>query len=162
MRVFHQNESCLSCLHPPSSYEGRREQGRQLSFWWKTLNLIGHYGTLLLCKYPSIDAVYQATLLRVLEPLFAKIRPPTHAKSNFENSRQTTISACFIVSLLFFLHWTTQEGKFSTCRKQNFWFFCLNQPETITKKRKSPLAWIRVFFSESQFGSRHPGHVRQP
>ena len=44
MRVFHQNESCLSCLHPPSSYEGRREQGRQLSFWWKTLNLIGHYG----------------------------------------------------------------------------------------------------------------------
>ena len=32
MRVFHQNESCLSCLHPPSSYEGRREQGRQLSF----------------------------------------------------------------------------------------------------------------------------------
>ena len=44
MRVFHQNESCLSCLHPPSSCEGRREQGRQLSFWWKTLNLIGHYG----------------------------------------------------------------------------------------------------------------------
>ena len=32
MRVFHQNESCLSCLHLPSSYEGRREQGRQLSF----------------------------------------------------------------------------------------------------------------------------------
>ena len=32
MRVFHQNESCLSCLHPPSCYEGRREQGRQLSF----------------------------------------------------------------------------------------------------------------------------------
>ena len=44
MRVFHQNESCLSCLHPPLSYERRREQGRQLSFWWKTLNLIGHYG----------------------------------------------------------------------------------------------------------------------
>ena len=43
MRVFHHNESCLSCLHPPSNYEGRREQGRQLSFWWKTLNLIGHY-----------------------------------------------------------------------------------------------------------------------
>ena len=32
MRVFHQKESCLSCLHPPSSYEGRRKQGRQLSF----------------------------------------------------------------------------------------------------------------------------------
>ena len=40
MRVFLQNESCLSCLHPPPSYEGR-----QLSFWWKTLNLIGHYGS---------------------------------------------------------------------------------------------------------------------
>ena len=24
IRVFHQNESCLSCLHPPLSYEGRR------------------------------------------------------------------------------------------------------------------------------------------
>ena len=33
MRVFHQNESRLSCLHPPSSYEGRREHGRLLSFW---------------------------------------------------------------------------------------------------------------------------------
>ena len=37
-------ESYLVCPHPPSSYEGRREQGRKLSFWWKTLNLIGHYG----------------------------------------------------------------------------------------------------------------------
>ena len=26
MRVFHQNESCLACRHPPSSYEGGREQ----------------------------------------------------------------------------------------------------------------------------------------
>ena len=26
MTVFHQNESCLSCPHPPSSYEGKREQ----------------------------------------------------------------------------------------------------------------------------------------
>ena len=43
--VSHQNESCLSCFHPPASYEGRREQGRQLSIWWKTNNLIGHYGT---------------------------------------------------------------------------------------------------------------------
>ena len=34
MRVFHQNESCISCLHPHSSYERRREQVRQLSFWW--------------------------------------------------------------------------------------------------------------------------------
>ena len=41
MRVFHQIESCLSCLHPPLSYEARREQGRQLSFDEK-LNLIGH------------------------------------------------------------------------------------------------------------------------
>ena len=32
VRVFHQNESCLSCPHPPLSYEGRREQNRQLSF----------------------------------------------------------------------------------------------------------------------------------
>ena len=23
---FHQNESCLACPHPPSSYEGGREQ----------------------------------------------------------------------------------------------------------------------------------------
>ena len=30
MRVFHQNESCLYCLHPPSSYDGRREQGAAL------------------------------------------------------------------------------------------------------------------------------------
>ena len=30
--VFHQNESYLSGLHPPSSYEGMREQGRLLSF----------------------------------------------------------------------------------------------------------------------------------
>ena len=44
VRVFHQNESCLSCPHPPLSYEGRREQKRQLSFCWKTLILIGHYG----------------------------------------------------------------------------------------------------------------------
>ena len=26
MRVFHQNESYLACPHPPSSYEGGREQ----------------------------------------------------------------------------------------------------------------------------------------
>ena len=26
MRVFHQNESCLTCPHPPLSYEGGREQ----------------------------------------------------------------------------------------------------------------------------------------
>ena len=32
IKTFHQNESCLSCPHPPSSYEGRREQGRLLSF----------------------------------------------------------------------------------------------------------------------------------
>ena len=43
MKNSHFN-SCLSCLLPPSSYEGRRELGRQLSFWWKTLKLIGHYG----------------------------------------------------------------------------------------------------------------------
>ena len=28
MRGFHQNESCLACPHPPSSYEGGREQVR--------------------------------------------------------------------------------------------------------------------------------------
>ena len=39
MRVSHQNESCLSCPHPPSSYEGGREQvgsshfDEKLSFW---------------------------------------------------------------------------------------------------------------------------------
>ena len=39
MRVFHQNESCLACPHPPSSYGGRREQegsshfDEKLSFW---------------------------------------------------------------------------------------------------------------------------------
>ena len=32
VRDFHQNESCPSYPHPPSSYEERREQGRQLSF----------------------------------------------------------------------------------------------------------------------------------
>ena len=53
MRICHQNESCLSCLHPPLSYEGRREQGRQLSFWWKTLNLIGHYGIFFLGPHPT-------------------------------------------------------------------------------------------------------------
>ena len=40
---FQQNESCPSCPQPPSSYEERREQGRQLSFWWNAVNLIGHY-----------------------------------------------------------------------------------------------------------------------
>ena len=44
VRVFHQNESCLSCPHPPLSYEGRREQKGSSHFWWKTLILIGHYG----------------------------------------------------------------------------------------------------------------------
>ena len=32
LRVFHQNESCLAWPHPPSSYEGRRVQRRQLLF----------------------------------------------------------------------------------------------------------------------------------
>ena len=51
--VSYQNESFsskwdLPCL-PPSSLElWRRERAsRQLSFWWKTLNLIGHYSTIL-------------------------------------------------------------------------------------------------------------------
>ena len=29
-------------VHPPTSYVGRTEQGRELSFWWKSLNLIWH------------------------------------------------------------------------------------------------------------------------
>ena len=36
VRVFHQNESCLSCPHPPLSYEGRRGSSHfdeKLSFW---------------------------------------------------------------------------------------------------------------------------------
>ena len=58
MRVFHQKESCLSCLHPPSSYEGRREQGRQLSIWWKTLILIlGSYD----CKVKKLQARFGST-----------------------------------------------------------------------------------------------------
>ena len=32
MRVFHQNESCLPCPHPPLSYEGRREQASSSHF----------------------------------------------------------------------------------------------------------------------------------
>ena len=48
MRVFHQNESCLPCPHPPSSYGGRMGARRQLSFLGKTLILIGHYGIRLL------------------------------------------------------------------------------------------------------------------
>ena len=48
--MSYQNERCLYCLHPPLSYEGRREEGRQLSLWWKTLNLIGHYGNCLSWK----------------------------------------------------------------------------------------------------------------
>ena len=32
MRVFHQNESCLACPHPPSSYEGGREQAGSYHF----------------------------------------------------------------------------------------------------------------------------------
>ena len=59
MRVFHQNESCLSCLNPPSSYEGRREQERQLSFWWKTLNLIGHYGNLRKLKFRLLADIFK-------------------------------------------------------------------------------------------------------
>ena len=45
MRVFHQNESCLACPHPPSSYEGWREQAGSSHFDGKTLILIGHYGS---------------------------------------------------------------------------------------------------------------------
>ena len=42
MRVFHQNESCLACHHPLSSYEGGREKegsshfDEKLSFWMDT------------------------------------------------------------------------------------------------------------------------------
>ena len=42
VRAFHRNESYLSCLHPPLSYEGRGEQkgsshfDEKLSFWWDT------------------------------------------------------------------------------------------------------------------------------
>ena len=46
MRVFHQNECCLACPHPPSSYGGRREQEGSSHFDEKTLILIGHYGTI--------------------------------------------------------------------------------------------------------------------
>ena len=42
-KCFYQNESCLSRPHPPLSYEERSEQGRQLSFWRKALNLMAHY-----------------------------------------------------------------------------------------------------------------------
>ena len=52
VRDFYQNESRPSCPHPPSSYEGRREQGRQLSSWWKSLTLIGHYSTLTIPPVP--------------------------------------------------------------------------------------------------------------
>ena len=43
LRALHRNERCHSCPHPPSSYEWRRVQRRQLSFWRNTLNLIGHH-----------------------------------------------------------------------------------------------------------------------
>ena len=39
MRVFHQNESCLACPHPPSSYGGRREQGDSSHFDEKRENV---------------------------------------------------------------------------------------------------------------------------
>ena len=47
-----------------SIYEGRREQGRQLSFWWKTLNWIGHHGTFAV----NIQNRYAGTL-----SLFARL-----------------------------------------------------------------------------------------
>ena len=45
MIVFHQNENCLAYPHPPSSYEGGREQVGSSHFDGKTLILIGHYGS---------------------------------------------------------------------------------------------------------------------
>jgi len=68
VRDFHQNESCPSCPHPPSSYEERREQGRQLSFWWKSLTLIGHYSTEnqfgICCKKRIVPVWASITYLR--------------------------------------------------------------------------------------------------
>ena len=43
LRVFHRNKRCHSCPQPPSGYEWRRVQRRQLSFWNNTLNLTGHH-----------------------------------------------------------------------------------------------------------------------
>ena len=40
----YQNESCLACPHPPSRYEGGREQVGSSHFDKKILILIGHYG----------------------------------------------------------------------------------------------------------------------
>ena len=49
------SSKCALSFLPPSSlrYEERRKQGRQLSFWWKALNLMGHYSSLL-----SVDVGY--------------------------------------------------------------------------------------------------------
>ena len=65
--VSYQNESFssrweLPCL-PPSSLElWRRERAsRQLSFWWKILILIGHYG-MLLCRHTPLHLRWMANL----------------------------------------------------------------------------------------------------
>ena len=50
VRVFHQNERCLSCPHPPLSYEGRREQEGSSHLNAKPLTLIEHYGISFLFK----------------------------------------------------------------------------------------------------------------
>ena len=57
MKVFHHNESCLACPHPPSSYGGKREQEGSSHFDKKTLILIGHYGIASLIRHAVILCV---------------------------------------------------------------------------------------------------------
>jgi len=58
--VSYQNESfsskCLACPHPPSSYEGGRDQVGSSHFWWKALILIGHYGINVVRNWKLISA----------------------------------------------------------------------------------------------------------
>ena len=56
MRVFHQNES----LAPSSLELWRKERARlQLSFWWKTLILIGHYGSTGFSLFTSLSTLFR-------------------------------------------------------------------------------------------------------
>ena len=86
VRVFHQDESCLSCPHPPLSYEGRREQKGCSNFI-----LIGHYGTLLSLTIAEASSI---SPLRAFKQLgFDDVMGAVHRGGNTYGSSHTYSSS---------------------------------------------------------------------
>ena len=111
--VFHQNKSWLSCPHPPLSFKGRREQGRQLSFRWNTLNLIGHYGNIkwLFCTLLPSDPIPKCESGRT----FNDKRTVPHIRLEIPPKGNTTTN-CF--KLTCSRHWRT-SGHGSTHKSRS-------------------------------------------